>query len=155
MDKICELCNQDKAEHIHHINRDRENNSRSNIQYLCKDCHRIIHYGFMSAIKKEEIVFIDFVSKYRLKQKYRNKRMITWLKTHFRFNEIINKKYILISKKFKELIFAIIAEEIILKIPIKNDKKINDFLYYHTNGFYEYPEYSFNIRNNINYGKSF
>src|SRR5438552_3794511 len=45
----CEICGAPEV-HIHHRDRDRTNNDRSNLQLLCARCHRIEHLGQTAVI---------------------------------------------------------------------------------------------------------
>lgn len=40
---ICEICEYNIMEHIHHIDEDPTNNDLDNLQLLCIDCHRKQH----------------------------------------------------------------------------------------------------------------
>ena len=133
---ICELCLVDKCEHIHHKDRNHFNNSKENLMCLCRDCHLLIHHNFMPALIREDCSIYDddryLCVRWRLKPKYRNMRMICWLKNHFKFNEIVSRPYIIMSRNLKKLIFAIIMEELIIQKKVENAEKINKFLDYQT-----------------------
>lgn len=40
--KNCEICNKE-AKIIHHLDKDRQNNKKENLQSLCYSCHLFIH----------------------------------------------------------------------------------------------------------------
>lgn len=50
---ICERCGYDKLEilHVHHKNRDRNNNDLSNLELICPNCHYEEHYLEKSWLK--------------------------------------------------------------------------------------------------------
>lgn len=51
----CEHCNIDNIILllIHHIDRDRENNNPSNLQTLCYNCHRLVHWEHRNGLKNK------------------------------------------------------------------------------------------------------
>lgn len=54
---------------VHHRDEDRSNNDIGNLQILCRDCHRFLHFGFMDAMKRsisfrtDQIVAIRQIAK--------------------------------------------------------------------------------------------
>lgn len=48
--KICSICgyNNEKALEVHHLDKDRNNNSVYNLIVLCCNCHTLIHKGFLA-----------------------------------------------------------------------------------------------------------
>jgi len=54
---ICETCGFTGRTHVHHINGDRDNNTRENIKILCVGCHGRIH--FRCPPKKEKLLSDD------------------------------------------------------------------------------------------------
>ena len=40
---LCQNCRAHKSVHVHHINKDRNNNTLDNLELLCKACHRKKH----------------------------------------------------------------------------------------------------------------
>ena len=50
---ICETCGKEGKTEVHHINKDRENNTRENIKILCRACHNAVHGVILP--KKEPI----------------------------------------------------------------------------------------------------
>jgi len=41
---FCQICNEKKSVEIHHIDKNRENNSKDNLLFICKKCHVRLHY---------------------------------------------------------------------------------------------------------------
>jgi hypothetical protein len=41
--RVCEICSKDGRVEVHHINKDRTNNTRENIRILCRKCHNMQH----------------------------------------------------------------------------------------------------------------
>lgn len=39
----CECCGAEGRVQVHHINKDRDNNSRENLKVLCRSCHNKVH----------------------------------------------------------------------------------------------------------------
>lgn len=48
----CENCESRENLHVHHLDRNRENNELSNLRTLCKDCHWEYHRGNRNAWNK-------------------------------------------------------------------------------------------------------
>lgn len=59
----CELCSSPDAAEIHHIDRNRKNNERSNLVRICINCHDKLHYGWHVGVvaHPDEIVSIEYV----------------------------------------------------------------------------------------------
>ena len=52
----CEICGYSRALEIHHIDRDRENNSEDNLIVLCRNCHWLVHRGVKKICKHKWVV---------------------------------------------------------------------------------------------------
>lgn len=51
---VCARCNTDRRVEVHHKNKDITNNSLSNLQPLCKDCHILVHESDSISIHSTE-----------------------------------------------------------------------------------------------------
>lgn len=50
----CSVCDR-PAEFVHHKDGDNKNNSRSNLMYVCKSCHRFLHGAFEFGRRAERL----------------------------------------------------------------------------------------------------
>ena len=67
---VCEECGVNGQVQVHHINKDRDNNTRENLMILCRRCHNNAHGVTLPKKEKiipEEMVIID--RRYKLKPK--------------------------------------------------------------------------------------
>ena len=55
----CEECGTKESLEIHHIDRDRSNNSYENLELLCFDCHRREHYSTLNSDERTEDVDVE------------------------------------------------------------------------------------------------
>jgi hypothetical protein len=60
--QMCEFCGTNKDLHVHHIDKNRQNNQLSNLKLLCRSCHSKEHRGiewhnmmYQSRLKKMEV----------------------------------------------------------------------------------------------------
>lgn len=66
----CKICNRIQFDlNIHHIDGNRENNLRSNLIGLCKDCHISVHKGFPNKQSKRTRKFKSSRAYFRKIQK--------------------------------------------------------------------------------------
>ena len=49
---LCQACQSSKADVIHHIDENPQNNSLENLQLLCSDCHRAVHKKLRESTRK-------------------------------------------------------------------------------------------------------
>lgn len=84
---ICQNCNKSKSEHRHHIDKDRNNNKKSNLMALCQKCHQlIIHKNFhpgwirndigIKWCKVKSIKFIGIEEVYDVTMKSKNQNFV-------------------------------------------------------------------------------
>jgi hypothetical protein len=55
----CEECGTKESLEIHHIDRDRSNNSYENLELLCFDCHKREHYDTLVSVERTENVDVE------------------------------------------------------------------------------------------------
>jgi len=68
--KKCQICSYSKNIHVHHKDRNRKNNHISNLQVLCRRCHKLVHMNFYGMNEKQKNIFIEML-KNRVKNRNR------------------------------------------------------------------------------------
>jgi 5-methylcytosine-specific restriction endonuclease McrA len=57
--RVCEVCRTAGRVEVHHINKDRTNNSRENIMILCRKCHNLQHDTIIYTDKSPELAILE------------------------------------------------------------------------------------------------